>query len=286
MIVHALAAAPAVSLSGGLSVPHSLPYFGRFVQPTQKDAATFLRITNGECDALIAASDPASVIIVQYQAPWDTKQYHVGPILEKAAKRWPSATFYSTELKRGTPRGEHIFELHQSQGFKRMPLIQVFVGAECVDTLTLPQGEGGGQGAACPLFTEPGLVDKLQQAVVVAQQRANANARWRERRRVVLTLRRVRQDVRRLERFRASGKLTRRWESFKQGDALRDGRRASAPKTRRAERQNHLLGLASHMRDYRALRDEEARLERRRRLLLSFVLAAQRCSADGCAPVV
>ena len=150
--------------------------------------------------------------------------------------------------------------------------------------LVLPQGEGGGPGAACPLFTEVERVSVLQRAVAMAQRRLDANRRWRERRRALLSLRQVRRDLRRLERYKAAGLLGRSWSLFQQADTLlRSGERVYSPQKRANARRKHLRALLDHGRECAALRERERALARRLQLLSALVLGEkQRCTADGC----
>ena len=245
-------------------------------------------VTDGE--------SPKPISIVAYQPPWDREEHDVGSILEAAAERWQSARFFSMTLVRGTPTGERIFAELDSLGFthRKMPILDVFCGHERIDTLVLPQGEGGGEGAACPLFTEKKRVDALQRAIDAAQRRVTANRRWRERRRVLLALRQVRHDLRRLARYKDSGKLGRTWSLTKETNTIyRDPtKRVYSPERMRRERRKHLLGVLRHAAQVRVLQAEGGRLERRRRHLASLVfgLAAedsdgrwrQRCDEEGC----
>ena len=229
-----------------------------------------------------------SISVVAYQPKWDRESVpaDVGPIRAAAAQRWQSARFFSMALVRGTPTGERIFAALETQGFdhRNMPILDVFCGGELVDTLVLPQGEGGGEGAACPLFTERPRMDALQQAIDAAQRRVSANRRWRERRRVLLALRQVRNDLRRLARYKASGGLGRSWHLTQQTNTIyRDpARRVYSAESMRRERRKHLLGVLRHARQVGTLKAEAERLERRRRHFARLVLDRQRCNENGC----
>lgn len=271
--------APAIM---ALRVPNSLPYFGRpnVVMPK----FDFVSVTEAHLATTLREAEPDEIMIVKYQAPWDLKPHDVGPILEANAVKWHNATFFSAELRRGTATGERIYEQLRLRNFARLPLIDVYCGGERIDTLVLPQGEGGGAGAACPLFTEPERVGMLQRAVNMAVDRIDANTRWRERRRVLLSLRQTRRDLRRLEKYREDGLLGRSWDLFKKADTImRSGERVYTPKKRADARRKHLRTLLSHTRECNELRDKEQRLARRLKLLSTMVLGdKQRCSADGC----
>ena len=264
-------------------IPSGLPFFGRVSPPED--------LADEEIDELLDEAEPSSVAVIMYQAPWDRKDHDVGPILAHFAETRPDVRIYKTDLTRGTARGERLFELHRSRNFKPAdrPFMEVYRGAELVSTLMLPQGNGQvGRGGpiACPLLTERELMDQVGLAIDAAQQRSSANSIWRARRRLLLALRRVRHDIRRLDRYRSSGRLSQRWETFKQADtSLRSGTHAFSEAKRKAARRKHLLGLLAHHRECSALRKEEERLERRRRLMSSLVLASQRCSPEGCIPV-
>ena len=183
---------------------------------------------------------------------------------------------------RGTRMGERIFEAHRALDFERLPLIEVYCGSERVDTMWLPSGRDT-TAQPCPLLLEPGRIDLLQKAIAAARERLGANRRWRERRRTLLELRQVRQDLHRLEAYRASGMLSRKWEIFKNADTMFKAGRAMHPDKRRAARRTHLQGLVSHAKGLKDLRQEERRLERRARLLTLLVCHEKcNCSAEGC----
>ena len=268
-------------------VPDALPFFGR-LGPQEFSPA---EIAEEECDVMIQDAEPSSVSVLIYQAPWDLADHSVGPILAHFASRRPEVRIYKTMLRRGTARGERIFELHRSRNFKPTdrPFMEVYRGSELISTLMLPQGNGQdrrGGPIACPLLTERELMNQLELVIDAAQQRSSANTIWRARRRLLLALRRVRHDIRRLDRYRASGRLSHRWEAFKQADmSLRGERHAFSEAQRKAARRKHLLGLLAHHREIAALHNEAERLERRRQLMAHLVLATQRCSPDGCVPV-
>lgn len=262
------------------------------VEPLVHDEPTFQPLTEEAYNTLFgddsAGAMPASMIsIVAYQAKWDRRYHDVGPILAAASQRWRDVRFFSTELVRGTPSGERIFASLQAQGFdqRQLPIVDVYCGGERIDTLVLTQGEGGGEGAECPLFTQRWRMEMLQKTIASAQGRLSTNRRWRERRRVLLALRRVRHDLRRLDRFKGEGLLSRTWSLTKETNTMyRDpSRRAFSPEKMRRERRKHLLGVLGHARQVATLQAEQTRLERRRRHLANLVLARQRCDADGCA---
>jgi len=278
---------PRCAISSSMAIPDALPFFGRVRAP----GSEFLPLTE---DALsnhlkkADASTPPDVSVVYHEVPWSSEaQPSVGPILEAAARRWTAAPgsctyFISVPVTRGTPLGERVYEVHRSLGFPKAPIVDVYCGVELVNTLELPRGRGRGADAACPLFTESFRVDVLQRAVAAARQRLHANRRWMERRRVLLGLRRKRQDLRRMENYRASGQLARRWRLFQQADSMVRGRPAFPAQARHAARRQHLRGLFAHASRCRALQREVLRLERQRHLLAAFVLSAQRCSPEGC----
>ena len=257
---------------------HGVPAF----QPLDEEAYTNLFVHAKHVDAAVQ-----SISVVAYQPKWDREGVpDVGPILAAAAERWQSARFFSMPLVRGTPTGERIFAALNAHGFdhRNMPILDVFCGDELIDTMVLPQGDGGGAGAACPLFTERARVDALQQAIDAAQRRVSANRRWRERRRVLLKLRQIRNDLRRLARYKASGGLGRSWLLAKQTNTIyRDpARRVYSPERMRRERRKHLLGVLRHARQVGELQGEARRLERRWRHLATLVLGRQRCDENGC----
>jgi len=265
-------------------IPESAPYLGRSVKLISRP--TFEPLTDEAYDAMFhrRRTLAAQISVVAYQAPWDRQEHVPGPILEAVARQWQDARFFSMALTRGTPNGERIFAALEARGFTAMPIIDVFCGSERIDTLVLPRGEGGGEGAACPLFTERRKMSMLQQAVAAAQRRVSSNRRWRERRRVLLALRQVRHDLRRLARFKGAGLLSRSWTSTKETNTLyRDPSKApySDEQMRRARRK-HLHGLRSHAQHVSKLTTQRARLERRLHLLRRLVLGAQRCSEHGC----
>jgi len=277
----------------------TLPYLGR---PGVGVNPTFEPLTQVQYDSIfnrgmsdLYRKEPelnrgalAPVSVVAYLPRWGGRRDEddVGPILAEAAKHWPRAHFFSLPLERGTPTGERIFATLRAHGFAkaRMPILDVFCGSERVYTLALPQGEGGGDGAACPLLTERGRIGLLQQAIQAARQRVNASRRWRERRSVLLDLCEVRRDLRRMRRFKAGGLVSRTWRLVKETNGVyRDPQRTVySPERLRLERKRHLLGLLQHARLVGELEARAARLERRRRHLAHLVLARQRCSEHGC----
>ena len=107
-----------------------------------------------------------------------------------------------------------------------MPILDAFCGGELVDTLVLPQGEGRG-GCGVSLHGAPAH----GRAAAGHRERSCrvANHRWRDAGGAA-ALRQVRNDLRRLARYKASGGLGRSWHLAQQTNTIyRDRRGASTP---------------------------------------------------------
>lgn len=251
--------------------------------PSRQPAA-FEPLSRMKFETLLETVCPETVSVVKFQAPWDSVLHNVNTLVEQVTEQWPEAHFYSMNLERGTSIGERVYAAHREklraqlpgEAYCGSPYLEVYIGAERVEHLSVPRADADD---ACPLFPEPTHVERLQAAIATARDRLSANSRWQERRRVLLALRQVRKDLRRLTAYRTSGLLSRKWELIKQADMPKG---LMAPAKRLAARRKHLQGLVAHATEVQALHRVEARLARRQRLLSRLVLREQRCAFDGC----
>jgi len=266
---------------------------GRMTRPPERALGPLHRVLQGV--------DAETISIVHYTPPWERERFGSRPLLDRVARRWPQARFHSVDLERGTTSGERAYEVLQTHDF-RVSLLEIFRGKERLCSLVLPQNlpqqARGADGAPCPLLLERSHVARFQEALAGALGRVNSNRRWRERRRVLLALRETRQSLRRLERYRDAGLLSKSWEIFKQADSTYscnapvlpaepmcrlDGSTPSfSAERRRSARRKHLKGLVAHARESRLLREQERRLARKQHLLSLLVFLEQRCGPEGC----
>ena len=80
-----------------------------------------------------------SVSVVKFQAPFCRTCRATSPLLDRVAKQYPEANFYSMDLVRnGKAAGERMKEFYQARGIKAMPYVEIFIGQECVETEVVP----------------------------------------------------------------------------------------------------------------------------------------------------
>lgn len=109
--------------------------------------------------ALLDDAAPDSVSVIKFQAPYCRTCRASSPLLDRVAKQYPQARFYSMDLVRnGKAAGERMNRFFKERGVKLMPYIEIYYGSECIDTEVVP----------------PSALASFEQAVGAAMERLRA----------------------------------------------------------------------------------------------------------------
>ena len=82
---------------------------------------------------------PQSVSVVKFQAPHCRTCRATSPLLDRVAKQYPQARFFSLDLIRnGKAAGERMNAFFKEHGVRSMPYVEIFVGSQRVETETVP----------------------------------------------------------------------------------------------------------------------------------------------------
>ena len=109
--------------------------------------------------ALIDGAAPDSVSVIKFQAPYCRTCRASSPLLDRVAKQYPQARYYSMDLVRnGKAAGERMNRFFKERGVKLMPYIEIYYGSECIDTEVVP----------------PSALASFEQAVGAAMERLRA----------------------------------------------------------------------------------------------------------------
>ena len=91
--------------------------------------------------ALLVAKEAAGdqITVIKYQAPWCRTCRAMGPRLDRVAKAFPFAEYYSLEaVRNGKAAGERMHELFLSRNATKLPYVEVYRGAELIEAHTIP----------------------------------------------------------------------------------------------------------------------------------------------------
>lgn len=88
---------------------------------------------------IVEGSAADTVSIIKFQAPFCRTCRATSPLLDRVAKQYPDAQYYSMNLVRnGKAAGEKMNRFFREKGVKLMPYIEIYVGSECVHTEVTP----------------------------------------------------------------------------------------------------------------------------------------------------
>ena len=88
---------------------------------------------------LIDTSAADVVSVIKFQAPFCRTCRATSPLLDRVAKQYPEANYYSMNLNRnGKAAGERMNKFFKEKGVKLMPYIEIYIGSECVHTEVTP----------------------------------------------------------------------------------------------------------------------------------------------------
>jgi thiol-disulfide isomerase/thioredoxin len=89
--------------------------------------------------ALTEHADEDTVSVFKFQAPYCRTCRASSPLLDRVAKQFPQAKYYSLDLMRdGKATGERMNRFFKEKGVKLLPYIEIYVGSTCVDTEVVP----------------------------------------------------------------------------------------------------------------------------------------------------
>lgn len=85
--------------------------------------------------ATLEAAPADAVSVIKWQASYCRTCRKTSPLLDRAAKQWPKANFYSMDLYRnGRAAGERMNNFFKARNITMMPYVEVWLGNECVET--------------------------------------------------------------------------------------------------------------------------------------------------------
>jgi thiol-disulfide isomerase/thioredoxin len=88
---------------------------------------------------VLASVGPDVVSVIKFQAPYCRSCRQTSPLLDRAAKKWPSARYFSLDLIRnGKAAGERMNRFFASRNVTTMPHIEVYAGSELVSVEVVP----------------------------------------------------------------------------------------------------------------------------------------------------
>ena len=160
-------------------------------------------LTPAQFEELLEKAPSDAVSIIKFQATYCRTCRATAPLLDRVAKKYPTAKFYDLTLARdGKAAGERMYRFFKSRGIKEMPYIEVYAGSERVEAeVVVPSG-----------------IERLQQMIAAAQERLTAGV-WRGQRARLLQLQREFRNARRPKKERDAA----------EGGAAQSGRKKSAP---------------------------------------------------------
>ena len=87
-----------------------------------------------EYEELLAGAAAEEVSVIKFQAPWCRTCRATAPLLDRKARKYPNASFYSIDLVRdGKAAGERMNKFFQAHNATKMPYIEVHVGGKLID---------------------------------------------------------------------------------------------------------------------------------------------------------
>ena len=160
-------------------------------------------LTPAQFEELLEKAPSDAVSIIKFQATYCRTCRATAPLLDRVAKKYPTAKFYDLTLARdGKAAGERMYRFFKSRGIKEMPYIEVYAGSERVEAeVVVPSG-----------------IERLQQMIAAAQERLTAGV-WRGQRARLLQLQREFRNARRPKKERDAA----------EGGAAQSERKKSAP---------------------------------------------------------
>ena len=160
-------------------------------------------LTPAQFEELLEKAPSDAISIIKFQATYCRTCRATAPLLDRVAKKYPTAKFYDLTLARdGKAAGERMYRFFKSRGIKEMPYIEVYAGSERVEAeVVVPSG-----------------IERLQQMIAAAQERLTAGV-WRGQRARLLQLQREFRNARRPKKERDAA----------EGGAAQSGRKKSAP---------------------------------------------------------
>ena len=95
--------------------------------------------TPAEYEELLAGAAAEEVSVIKFQAPWCRTCRATAPLLDRKARKYPNASFYSIDLVRdGKAAGERMNKFFQAHNATKMPYIEVHVGGKLIDAEIVP----------------------------------------------------------------------------------------------------------------------------------------------------
>ena len=143
-------------------------------------------LTPAQFEELLEKAPSDAISIIKFQATYCRTCRATAPLLDRVAKKYPTAKFYDLTLARdGKAAGERMYRFFKSRGIKEMPYIEVYAGSERVEAeVVVPSG-----------------IERLQQMIAAAQERLTAGV-WRGQRARLLQLQREFRNARRPKKER------------------------------------------------------------------------------------
>jgi thiol-disulfide isomerase/thioredoxin len=124
---------------------------------------------------LIESAPSDTVSVIKFQAPYCRTCRKTSPLLDRVAKQYPQARFYSMDLVRdGKAAGERVNRFFKEKGVKLMPYVEVYIGSELFESEVVP----------------PSAVDVFEQSIGAAVARIRAASTGRGGSRQLVMLRR------------------------------------------------------------------------------------------------
>lgn len=130
---------------------------------------------------LIESADPDSVTVIKFQAPHCRTCRATSPLLDRVAKQYPQAQFYSMDLVRnGKVAGERMNAFFKDRGIKTMPYIEIYYGSKLIESEVVP----------------PRALDRFEQGIREAVEKLRSSPTSRGLSRQLALLRKVLRDKR------------------------------------------------------------------------------------------
>ena len=95
--------------------------------------------TPANLTAVLADAVEGEISVIKFQAPWCRTCRAMAPLLDRTAKKWPRASYYSLTLQRnGKAAGERMYKFFRSRNITQMPYVEVYLGQELLDAEVIP----------------------------------------------------------------------------------------------------------------------------------------------------
>lgn len=87
----------------------------------------------------LAEAEDDQVSVIKWQAPYCRTCRATSPLLDRAAKQFPTARFYSMDLERnGKAAGERMANFFKEKKVTSMPYVEVYLGSTLVEAEVIP----------------------------------------------------------------------------------------------------------------------------------------------------